>query len=65
MLSNERIPCPDCNGRGKIVGVVEGVPCSLCTKYTPCERCWPRNTEGIKKFWNDGTAGTISINERR
>ncbi len=61
---NERIICPDCNGQGKIIGVVEGVPASVCTKYTVCNRCWPRDADGNKKFWNDGTAGTISTNER-
>ncbi len=59
ILNDERVPCQDCDGRGKIFGFVEGVPASICKKYTPCERCWPRNADGTKKFWNDGTAGTL------
>lgn len=57
--SGERVPCPDCGGVGKISGTVPGVPASVCTKLSPCERCWPRNPDGTKKFWNDGTAGTL------
>jgi C4-type Zn-finger protein len=62
-ISDERVPCPDCDGRGKIVGVVEGVPASVCTKYTVCNRCWPRNADGTQKILNDGTAGTLLLSD--
>ncbi len=62
-MTKEKVPCPDCNGQGKIVGVVKGVPASVCTKYTVCDRCWPRNDDGTQKILNDGTAGSIFINE--
>lgn len=55
----ERITCPDCEGAGKTVGTVPGVPAAVCTTYSPCETCWPRNADGTRKFWDDGTAGTI------
>ena len=58
-----RRPCPDCGGFGKIVGTAPGVPAAVCTKLTPCERCWPRNSDGSLKAWDDGTAGTLVAGE--
>lgn len=56
-----RVECPDCDGAGKVARRVPGVPLEVCTVLTPCGRCWPRNDDGSRKFWDDGTAGTIPL----
>lgn len=58
--NRRRVRCPECGGAGKIAGTVDGVPASVCTKLTPCYRCWPRDENGDRLFWDDGTAGTLA-----
>ena len=53
------VACPDCEGRGRTYRTVPGVPASVCTVSSPCDRCWPRYENGERKFWDDGTSGRI------
>lgn len=59
MSDKNRITCPDCNGVGRILSRIPGVPPEVCVKNAPCDRCWPRDEDGERLMSNDGTAGTI------
>lgn len=54
------VPCPACAGNGRIHHRIPGVPADVCTRNSPCDACWPRDDDGVKVFWNDGTAGWVT-----
>lgn len=55
------VPCPNCNGAGRTIHRIPGVPPEVCTRNSPCPYCWPTDENGNRKFWDDNNrAGWIT-----